>query len=254
MLCMAGIGLALIQNSARREGRVDPVTHAIRTVISPGAEISANVASSAKRTLDGWSAGPSLQEENQELKAQVASLQLYAADSVLLKAELDQIKLLSNIAVPPERKLIQAKVVGFWPVENRLSLNVGKKQGIRPDLAVIAPDGLAGVVESVEERSCQVLLLSSPSVRIGAMVARPTPSFGLLRGLKIDELTMEVPGSAPVEVNDKVLTSGLSDVIPGGIVIGEVTAIAAQVGYGTRQLTVFPRYRITPGQRLVVVR
>lgn len=251
---MAGVAIALLQNGARREGRVDPITHSIRAILSPGASLSANIASSAKRTLDGWSAGPSLLAENQELRAQVAGMQLYAADSILLKSELDQIKRLSEIEVPPNRKLIQAKVVGFWPVENRLTLDVGKKQGIRPDLCVIAPDGLAGIVESVEDNSCQALLLSSPSVRIGAMVARPTPSFGLMRGLKFDELVMEVPGSAPVEVNDKVLTSGLSDVIPGGIVIGEVTAIATQAGYGTRQLTVFPRYRITPGQRLVVVR
>jgi len=86
------------------------------------------------------------------------------------------------------------------------------------------------------------------------MVARPAPSYGLLHGLKFDELSMEVPGSAPVEVNDKVLTSGLSDVIPGGIMIGEVTKVTKQSGYGTTQVTVFPRYRIVPGQRLVVVK
>lgn len=251
---MAGIGLALLQNSARTKGAVDPVTKAIRTVLSPGAEAASQAAAGAKQTMDAWSSGPALQRENEALKLQVAALQAYAADSVLLRSELDQIKALSGIPLPPGRRAVHAKVIGFWPVENRMTLNVGRKNGIKPDLAVLSPDGLAAVIETVEETRSQALLLSSPSVRIGAMVARPAPSYGLLRGLKFDELSMEVPGSAPVEVNDKVLTSGLSDVIPGGIVIGEVTKVAEQTGYGTRQVTVFPRYRIVPGQRLAVVK
>lgn len=249
-----GLGLAMLQNSARKVGQVDPVTKTVRQVLSPASQTAANGVVSVNRTFESWRQGPKLINDNQMLKAEIAALQLYSADSVLLKAELDQLHKLSQIPVPPNRTLVYADVIGFWPVENRLSINLGSKQGIKPDMAVIAPEGLAGVIETVEENTSQVLLLSSPSVKIGAMVARQTPSYGITSGLKFDALTMEVPGSAPVEVDDKVLTSGLSDVIPGGVVIGLVTDVAAQAGYGTRQLTIFPLYRIAPGQRLVVVR
>lgn len=244
----------MLQNSARKSGEVDLVTKSIRQVLSPASQAASGAVVSANRTFEAWQEGPKLLTENQALRAESAALQLYAADSVLLKAELEQLKKLSNITVPPERSLAFADVIGFWPVENRLSINLGSRQGIKPDMAVIAPEGLAGIIETVEEDRSQVLLLSSPSVKIGAMVARQSPSYGITSGLKFDALTMEVPGSAPVEVDDKVLTSGLSDVIPGGIVIGVVTDVAAQAGYGTRQLTIFPLYRISPGQKLVVVK
>lgn len=249
-----GLGLAMLQNSARTAGQVDPVTRTVRQVLSPASQAAAGGVISVNRTFESWRQGPKLLAENQLLKAQAASLQLYGADAVLLRGELEQLHKLSQIPVPANRSLAYADVIGFWPVENRLSINLGSKHGIKPDMPVIAPEGLAGVIETVEKETSQVLLLSSPSVKIGAMVARPSPSYGITSGLKFDALTMEVPGSAPVEVDDRVQTSGLSDVIPGGIVIGLVTDVAAQAGYGTRQLTIFPLYRISPGQRLVVVR
>ncbi len=249
-----GLGLAMLQNSARKVGQVDPVTKTVRQILAPASQAASGGVVTVNQTFEAWRQGPKLLAENQELKAASAALQLYAADAVLMKAELDQLHKLSSIPLPPDRSLVFSDVIGFWPVENRLTINVGSKQGIKPDMAVIAPEGLAGVIETVEEKTSQVLLLSSPSVKVGAMVARPAPSYGITSGLKFDALTMEVPGSAPVEVDDKVLTSGLSDVIPGGIVIGVVTDVAAQAGYGTRQLTIFPLYRIAPGQKLVVVK
>lgn len=249
-----GLGLATLQNSARKAGQLDPISKTVRQVLNPASQAAAGGVVAVNRTFEAWRQGPRLLAENQELKSQAAALQLYAADAVLLRAELDQLQKLAQIPIPPNRTALYADVIGFWPVENRLSINLGSKQGLKPDMPVIAPEGLAGIVETVGEDSSQVLLLSSPSVKIGGMVARPAPSYGITSGLKFDALTMEVPGSAPVEVDDKILTSGLSDVIPGGIVIGVVTDVAAQAGYGTRQLTIFPLYRISPGQKLVVVK
>ncbi len=249
-----GLGLAALQNSARKAGQLDPVTKTVRQALNPASQMAAGGVVTVNGIFESWREGPKLLAENQQLKTQAAALQLYAADAVLLRAELDQLQKLAKIPIPPERTLLYADVIGFWPVENRLSINLGSKQGLKPDMPVIAPEGLAGVVETVGTETSQVLLLSSPSVKIGAMVARPSPSYGITSGLKFDALTMEVPGSAPVEVDDKVLTSGLSDVVPGGVVIGVVTDVAAQAGYGTRQLTIFPLYRISPGQKLVVVK
>ena len=55
-------------------------------------------------------------------------------------------------------------------VPNMITIARGSRDGVKVRLPVVAPEGLIGRVNTVDERTCQVLLITAPSLEIGAKV------------------------------------------------------------------------------------
>lgn len=244
----------MLQGSFRRGNSVDPISGVVRAIVGPGAGLVAGAIRSGEATIRGWRQGPALAAENERLRQALAALSLYQTEAVTLRREIASLEQLEGMPAGPGRGRLIARVTGYWPTQNRLTLAAGSRDGVEPDLPVVSAEGLVGTVDTVSESECQVLLISSPLSRIGAKIQRESPSFGITRGLKSDALTMELVGSGPAEPGDLVVTSGLSDLIPGGIPIGEVTEVDNQEAYGTRLVTLFPSGRVGGGSHLAVLK
>lgn len=109
---------------------------------------------------------------------------------------------------------------------NSLRLNRGEKQGVRPNMGVIASDGngLVGIVREVTPRYCRVMSLLHRQTRIKAAI-RGKNYFGTLTWPGKDPRLMQleaVPRHAKISVGDIVQTSGYSQIFPHGIPIGKV--------------------------------
>ncbi|MFC5529282.1 rod shape-determining protein MreC [Cohnella yongneupensis] len=132
-----------------------------------------------------------------------------------------------------------AQVVGTTsnPYEKTIKINLGSRDGVKAEMAVTTTDGLVGIVSHVSTFTSTVKLVtdldesSSKGMPVSATVlGKETQSFGIiqydeesgtLQMTKIDERD-------PLAVGDKVITSGLGNVFPKGIVIGTVES--RQVG------------------------
>jgi rod shape-determining protein MreC len=105
-------------------------------------------------------------------------------------------------------------------------LSKGARDGVRLLAPVVTPDGLLGVVRSVDPQTSVAVLWTHPDFRVGAM----TPDggvFGLVqpRGGDPDLMTMllvGVPYRDTIPPGTPLLTSGFGDVYPRGIPIGRV--------------------------------
>jgi len=131
-----------------------------------------------------------------------------------------------------------AQVVGSTsnPYEKTITINLGSKDGIKPEMAVRTVDGLVGLVSKVKTFTSTVTLISNldPSTSRGSPVSATflskPESFGII---EYDEETKTLLMSKieekdkPVE-GDKVITSGLGSLFPKGIIIGTVKS--SQVG------------------------
>jgi rod shape-determining protein MreC len=109
-------------------------------------------------------------------------------------------------------------------------------------MPVQAPAGLVGTVQTVERDRCQVLLVTSRGLTVGALdLDRDPPPAGLLRGENSSTLavTFEDP-KAPVEIGDRIVTSGFSELIPRGIYIGRVIAVSPDEEFGMLRVRVDP--------------
>ncbi|MFD0674362.1 rod shape-determining protein MreC [Cohnella sp. GCM10027633] len=132
-----------------------------------------------------------------------------------------------------------AQVVGTTsnPYEKTIKINLGSNDGVKPEMAITTIDGLVGIVSHVSTFTSTVKLItdldesSSKGMPVSATVlGKETESFGIieyeeesgtLQMTKIDERD-------PLAKDDKVITSGLGNVFPKGIVIGTVES--RQVG------------------------
>ncbi|MCD6331730.1 MAG: rod shape-determining protein MreC [Bacteroidales bacterium] len=108
---------------------------------------------------------------------------------------------------------------------NYLTLNRGAKDGIQPDMAVIGPDGIVGMVRNVSPHYCTVLSLLNPEFRTSARLTG-TGFFGTIQWDHLnyrEVLLLEIPAHAPVQIGDTVTTSGYSTIFPPGEMIGVVS-------------------------------
>jgi len=111
---------------------------------------------------------------------------------------------------------------------NYLTINKGKNEGIRPEMGVINPNGLVGVVKDVSEHFSTVIPIINMKFTASAEIER-TGSFGLLKwdGADIRYAKLkDVPSHADVQTGDTLVTRGASAIYPKGIMIGRVDSVA----------------------------
>lgn len=130
------------------------------------------------------------------------------------------------------------------PYFRTVTIDRGRRDGIRRDSAVLSAAGVVGrVVGEPGARAARVQLLIDRRAAAGALIER-TRVTGLVTGSEDDRrLDMAyVSNLGDVEVGDTVVTSGIDGIYPKGFVIGDVTV--ARRGPGPyRTVHVRPRIR-----------
>lgn len=133
-----------------------------------------------------------------------------------------------------------AQVISVSNDANNRSLNIdlGSKHGIKRNMAVTTVDGLIGIVSAVSPYSATVTPITeldenSPTFNsISATVfGREDESFGILSGYNksTGKLIMtKIAENDKMEIGDTVITSGLGNVYPRGLIVGTIEA--KQVG------------------------
>jgi rod shape-determining protein MreC len=131
-------------------------------------------------------------------------------------------------------ELITAGVVNNSVVymNNYITINKGALDGIRPDMGVISPHGVAGIVVAVNEHYSVVISLLNSKFKLSCKV-KDTNYFGALTW-KGDSQSYayleELPTHAVFQVGDTVVTSGYSAIFPPDIRVGVVESYDKQHG------------------------
>lgn len=115
---------------------------------------------------------------------------------------------------------------------NYITINKGRRDGIRADMGVIAPGGAVGVVAFVSESYATIISLLNPRWNISARLQR-NHYFGSLSWDGTDyryaRLT-EIPFHVDLLVGDTVTTSGFSTIFPEGVMLGFVEEFSRDGG------------------------
>jgi rod shape-determining protein MreC len=122
-----------------------------------------------------------------------------------------------------------AKVVNNSIVKQRnyLTLNKGSKHGIKPEMAVLGPTGIVGVVQQVSENYSSVISVLNSNLRVSGML-KNNKYFGSIQwdGRHYRHVMLrEIPNHVEIEVGDTVITSGFSALFPSGVFIGTVSSV-----------------------------
>jgi len=184
-------------------------------------------------------------EAGRDLARINASYALAVQENATLRAELDRQHALLELPPPAEHRLEHARVVrrdfsAWW---QRLIVRKGRNYAIPVGAPVVFAGGVVGVVSEVHAYTAVINLLSSPEVRLAAVIegdARPisyqgglNPTLGPPRGLiefvPLDISPTATPASAAAHATGAaprtLLTSGLGGVFPEGLRIGQITQL-----------------------------
>jgi rod shape-determining protein MreC len=221
---------------------MDPVTETVQTLTKPVSIPTDALFEGVGDFSFGLFKARRLAVENRRLYDRLASIALYAETTERLERDIDSLRKQLRLPSRPGKVKVPADVVGYIPRDNRLTINVGSKSGVRPGLPVVGAAGLIGTVQTVSPSTSQVLLLTSHGLTIGAIVLNRNPSpAGLLRGEDSSTLSLSFNDpKATVQIGDTIASSGLSEFIPRGIPIGRVIQVIDDEAFGERRAVVDP--------------
>jgi rod shape-determining protein MreC len=165
-----------------------------------------------------------VRHENRDLKAEVERLRI---EQVRLSEDAAQARRLQALLGFKEQFISQtvaAQVIGTSGSDQShvVYIDKGSNDGVKPDMAVITPDGIVGKVLRVFHASAQVLLISDSSSGVGAIL-ESSRLQGILQGTAAGETMLKyVMSDEKVATGERVLTSGGDRIFPKGLPIGAV--------------------------------
>lgn len=110
---------------------------------------------------------------------------------------------------------------------NYMTLNRGRKHGVRENMGVISPQGVVGIVVSVSQHYSKVLTILSPQYKVSARFLKNN-FYGSVywNGLNYRSAVLaEIPAHAPVLVGDTIVTNSFSNIYPADIPIGVISNV-----------------------------
>ncbi len=123
--------------------------------------------------------------------------------------------------------LLTARVIGrdATGLARTLTIGRGEGDGVARGAAVLAPEGIVGMVFLVSRHAARVLLVSDHNSGVDALVQR-TRARGIVQGTVDGGCALKyVKRTEDVQVGDELVTSGLDNIFPKGLPVGRIDAI-----------------------------
>ena len=148
----------------------------------------------------------------------------------MMRAENETLKEELNLS----EKYSEYKTVSAYVIDRDVSnfssdivINIGSKDGIKPNMTVIADKGLVGHVISVTENSAKVQTIVDPSSSVSCSMSSSSDGI-IVKGTLEDKSTLKatyIPTEAELVENDSIETSGLGGIYPKGIFVGTIKKV-----------------------------
>jgi rod shape-determining protein MreC len=261
---------------ARRSARVAPVVGLVLAALLILVDLRGGAPARALRAATGAVAGPPIEalawlrgqagqrfggaaEERariEVLEQELARSRAQAAAAAAgLLAEAEQRALANGLPEQGYRWVAARRVAASPPQDlvRAIAVSAGSRDGVAPGQAVMAVDGLAGLVDSASPGVSTVRLLVDPSM---ALAARVTPSgeVGVLRGTGRAASFELLDPVGRMAAGDLIVTIGTADgVLPADLPVGRVSAVRGSAADLSRVAAVQPGVDASTLDRVVVL-
>lgn len=172
----------------------------------------------------------------EKLKEKAEKSDYYKAQVLELQTEIKNLKeslVLNNVLseYEPINANIVNRNVGYW--YNTIVIDKGSKNNVKKGMAVVVNSGLVGKVIKTSNFTSTVKLLTADELNGNISVKIKLDSkdvYGLLTGYNKETNTYKIEGiseSDEIKEGAIVTTTGLSDIFPSGILVGNVKSVTA---------------------------
>ncbi len=208
---------------------LSPVEKLTSWILSPFQNLSYNLATKISAKIEDSKTRQELEAENllfqekiNNLEQQIVELKIFIEEHGIVS---EQTKYLEAQDFEFVSAKVIAKAIDSNP--NLLLLNKGRRDGIRQGMAVVVEDGVVvGKIIRADDLTSHLLLLIDNSSSLSTVVAGETEIVGLVEGEHNISLILNyLLKSADIEEGDLIVTSGADNLIPAGLLVGEVDQI-----------------------------
>lgn len=174
-----------------------------------------------------------LPEELAACQQKMVSLAVDSSKTKELQDENNKLRAFINFFSNHEYRKIYADVLAqeFLTEKSEARQNIiidkGFKDGVSIGLGVINEEGvIIGKVVEAKDRSAKICLITSNSCKLAATLQNEDKTVGVSEGNLGLTIKMNfIPQTEKININDLVITSGLGEVIPRGLLIGRVSEV-----------------------------
>ena len=191
-----------------------------------------------------------LREERLRTRSRLEKLDALEAENRRLR------NLLGSSKKVAERVLAAELIsVDMDPFSRRIVLNKGARDGVSPGQALIGSNGVMGQIIHVGPFTSNALLITDPSHALPVQVHRNglravALGTGPLNLLKLSY----VPNNADVQLNDRIVTSGLGSRFLSGYPVGTVIEVRRNQGQPFAEVYVEPSAMLERTREVLLVR
>ena len=201
---------------------VAPIQRGLTTVFRPVGDFFASLGDLSQLRQENIE----LQQQLDDAESQIGRAEALENENAALRDEADLAKSY------PTMDSVTAEVIATVPANYRWAVKIdkGEVDGLLPDMAVIAPEGLVGKVIRVDTNSAIVLLLIDPQAGAKARIKESGYTGDVLGNGAEQSLSLDyIDPEANVRVGDEVVTSGYDEgTFPPSIPIGRVVSASGE--------------------------
>ncbi|MGE5197684.1 MAG: rod shape-determining protein MreC [Deltaproteobacteria bacterium] len=152
-------------------------------------------------------------------------------------------------------RVISARVIARSPDSwsSVIIIDKGSRNGIRRGLVAVNFLGLVGRVVETDEATSKVILISDPNLSVSALIQRSRQE-GLVSGTLGTSLIMRyLPKDSDIKLYDTVITSGLTEIFPKGLLIGKVIDIGEEFSGLSRYAAIRPAANLSNLEEVLII-
>lgn len=187
-----------------------------------------------------------LKEENAMLHQELLKRSSDQAALAYLRQENETLRRELELSRASDYRLVTGEVIAHerGAVLSQLRINRGTHQGLKPGMPVVSGGTiLIGVIETVGPFTAEVRLLSHPESLVAVMVEGAAGEM-LLRGDRGLGLVLDLARpNDKFETGSTVMTAGMSENLPGGLLVGTIETSRLSPDQLFRQAVVVPPVR-----------
>lgn len=181
-----------------------------------------------------------LKKENEKLAAENAALRAHLEESYI--SYVNTSFEVEDTVYKQRYTYTEAKVVkNAWTKRNNfIMINKGSAQGVHPDMAVISPQGVVGVVLNCTKNFATVMPVLNSASQHSVSIKR-TKTNGTLRWDGEDyryASVVDIPTTYKLYENDTIITSGMANDFPEGILVGYVKSFDSEKNNGFYEIKI----------------
>ncbi len=230
VLSVAFLGIIIYTMNNEKK---DAISSSFGSAINPLQKVVYTIGDKFKGTLDFFLNFSKVKAENDELTKENIELKNNLLEYDKLKEENERLREVLNFANSKDNyDYIGTEIIGYSgeSFTDGYIIDKGENDGLKKDMVVISNKGLVGQVTSTGSNWAIVESLLDENIAVSVMVNTTRETTGILRGYVtrtnngLTKVT-NLPLDSEIKEGDVILTSGLGQIYPKEIRIGEVVSV-----------------------------